>query len=113
MKTKSFWIGVVALMCAVLMTSCSSSVLTPKECQVEIDDTFSAMVSVAVVYMVYDGQISDAFADELEETAEQVQQESNEKGVAKFRIALEQMAQDDAFAQACLELYSSIEPEFS
>ena len=113
MKAKSFWMGIVALVCMMVFTSCDKTVLGPEHYAVEIDDAFRIQIASGVIFMVYDDEVTDGFGSRVDKMADKVEGESLEEDLAKYKIALERLAEDDQLAENCLTLYNLMEPVFT
>ena len=114
MKTKTLFVGIIALALSVLLPSCGV-LEDPDTWAVEIEDSYRTQVALAFGYAVYDEKSVDAFAEKLDAEAEKANDESDilDGDCPKFKIALEKMAKEDEMAADILDGYNKLEVKFS
>lgn len=113
MKTKSFLAGIVVLALSVMLPSCGA-IQGPDTWTVEIEDSYRAQIALGFDYLVYDKDAVDELANQIDDAAEkQYDAHLLDENVAKYKLALEQMAPNNAGAAELLQVYNSLEVKFS
>lgn len=113
MKTKSFLAGIVVLALSVMLPSCGA-IQGPDTWTVEIEDSYRAQMALGYDYLVYDKDAVDELANQIDDAAEkQYDAHLLDENVAKYKLALEQMAPNNAGAAELLQVYNSLEVKFS
>lgn len=113
MKTKFFIASLTILALSFILPSCGS-IQGPENWTVEIEDSYRVQMALGFDYLVYDEDAVDELADAVEELATK-QYDANllEENVAQYKLALEQMAPNNAGAAELLQIYNSLDVNFS
>lgn len=113
MKTKALFVGIIALALSVLLPSCGA-IQGPDTWAVEIEDSYRAQMAFGYDYLAYDKDAVDELANQIDDAAEkQYDAHLLDANVAKYKLALEQMAPNNAGAAELLQVYNSLEVKFS
>lgn len=113
MKIESFFVGIVVLALSIMLPSCGE-IQGPETWAVEIEDYYRAQVALGFDYLFYDKDAVDELAKNLDELAENIYDAHLlDEDVAKYKLALEQMASNNAGAAELLQSYNSIDVKFS
>lgn len=114
MKTKTFFVGIIALALSVLFTSCGV-LEDPDTWAVEIEDSYRAQLTLAFAYAIHEEDAVDAFAEQFDAEAQIAYDERGffDGDCPKFKLALEKMAVNDEFAADFLNGYNKLDVKFS
>ena len=113
MKTKSLLASLTILALSLILPSCGA-IQGPDNWTVEIEDSYRAQMALGFDYLVYDKDAVDELAEKVEELATK-HYDANllEENVAKYKLALEQMAPHNAGAAELLHIYNDLDVKFS
>ena len=114
MKTKSFLASILILSLSFVLHSCGLD-QGPDVWETEIEDAFKIQVALAFDYAIYDEDAVDELAELIDNTADKKAEEYSlsKTDIAKYKLALEELAPNNAGAAELLKLYNSIEPHFT
>ena len=113
MKTKFFITSLTILALSFILPSCGA-IQGPENWTVEIEDSYRVQMALGFDYLVYDEDAVDELADAVEELATKYYDVNLWKeNVAQYKLALEQMAPNNAGAAELLQIYNSLDVKFS
>ena len=113
MKVKSFFVGLTAVVFALVLSSCGSK-LAPEKWSVEIEDSFRAQIASSVLYAVADEDVADAFVEKLDDQLLMVALENLFKDhYAKYQLALDEIAEGDDAGEFFQQIYNLSDVKFS
>lgn len=113
MKTKIYLANIFALALTIILPSCKA-IQGPDNWAVEIEDSYKMQMVLAFDYALYDKDAVDELAELIDETAEKKADYSmGNSDIAMYKLALEELAPNNAGASELLQGYEKLEVKFS